>query len=166
MKVKEASKPKQTTPQNHPDLVTALKEIESREKTHFKIQLPESSERKVKAFLKDMGFRWQDGLELLISYGLSDENEAELENLKTERETALDQLSRAYAPMRFKTYLYSEENCALTMNLRPMLNENRSLKRALKKLGLEDCFSNDEWDEWDEPTVERFYRKYVFKNRS
>lgn len=64
--------------------------------------------------------------------------------------------------MRFKTYLYSEENCALTMNLRSMLTENRTLKRALEKRGLGNCFSKDEWDE---PTIQSYYRKYVFKNQ-
>ena len=159
------SKGRQATPQKHSDLIAALEEIESREKTHLRVALPASSEKKVAEFLKNMGFQWREGLALLISYGLSDETEEDLEKLKLERERELDRLSRTYAPMRFKTYLYSEENCALTMNLRSMLNENRTLKRALEKRGLGNFFSKDEWDEWSESMVEGFYRKYVFKNQ-
>ena len=152
-------------PQKHSDLMTALEEIESREKTHITVALPAISEKKVAEFLKNMGFQWREGISLLISYGLSDKSEEELEQLKLERELDIDRLSRAYAPMRFKTYLYSEENCALTMNLRSMLSENQALKRALEKGGLGNCFPKDEWDEWDEPTVESYYRKYVFRNQ-
>jgi hypothetical protein len=153
------------TPQKHSDLMTALEEIESREKTHITVALPDDLEKKVAEFLKNMGFQQREGITLLISYGLSDETDEELEKLKLERELELDRLSRTYAPVRFKTYLYSEDNRALTMNLRSMLNENRALKRALEERGMGSCFLKNEWDEWGEPTIKGFYRKYVFRNQ-
>ena len=155
----------QALPEKHSDLISMLEEIESREKTRLRVTLPANSEKQVDQFLKDMGFRWREGIVLLISYGLSDETEVELEKLKLERESEIDRLSRAYASARFKTYLFSEENCALTMNLRSMLNENRALKGALKTQGMNNCFSKDEWDDWNEATVESYYQKYVFRNK-
>jgi hypothetical protein len=142
-----------------------LEEIQSREKTRFHITLPVETQEHVTQFLKNQGFQTREGIELLISYGLSDETDEELKKLEHERETELNRLSQTHATMRFKTYLLSEENCALTMNLNAMLRENRRLKQTLTDGGLSDCFSKDEWDDWDEAQVQDYYQKYVFKRR-
>jgi len=156
---------KQASPSRRGDVISALEEIESREKTRLKIAIPYEAAEKLDRFLKEKGLPYREGIPLLITYGLSDETAEELEKLKSEKESQMGRLWGTYAIMKFRAYEYFVENNAITMRLSFLLSENRSLKRMLEKEGLQDRIPKDEWDNWDKATIEDYYRKYVFKNR-
>jgi len=112
--------------------------------------------------LNEKGLPWKEGIVLLLIYGLSDETQEELKQLRQERESKLFKISQAYSVMRFRLYEYSQENKALTMKLRLMLNENRSLKKTLEKEGVGCEIPKDDWDNWDVAKIDNYYRRYVF----
>jgi hypothetical protein len=150
---------------HHADLITALEEIESREKARLKVTIPRESAKELEKFLEEKGLPERQGIVLLISYGLSDESEKELEKLKLEKDTQMRHLYGTYCHMKFRAYEYFMENKAITMRLSFALSKNRSLKQGLKEEGLQSCISQDEWDNWKEAKVNEFFRKYVFMNR-
>jgi hypothetical protein len=156
---------KQTPQPQRADFVTALKEIENRERTCIKVVIPYETAEKLYQFLKEKGLSERQGIPLLIEYGLSDESEEELEKLKLEKESQMDHLQRKYCIMKFNTYEYFMENKVLTIRLSFLLSKNRSLKRKLIEEGLQSYLSQNEWDNWNEATVNELFRKYVFMNR-
>ncbi|MEM2130090.1 MAG: hypothetical protein QXZ70_05780 [Candidatus Bathyarchaeia archaeon] len=67
---------------------------------------------------------------MLIQYGLSDENEEEMEKLRLEKDSQAGRsLYRDYVVMKFKAYEYFMENKRITMKLNILLSENRLLKK-------------------------------------
>jgi hypothetical protein len=167
MKINE-SKPsheEHVSQRHHADLITALEEIESREKARLKVAIPYEVAEKLEQFLNEKGLFERQGIPLLMEYGLSDESEKELEKLKLEKESQMHHLYGTYCNMKFHTYEYSMENNAITMRLSFTLSKNRSLKQRMREEGLQSCISQDEWDNWDEAKVNEFFRKYVFINR-
>lgn len=149
----------------HADLITALEEIESREKARLKVTIPHEIAEKLKKFLKEKGLLERQGIPLLIEYGLSDESEEELDRLRLEKESQFHHVYGTYCNMKFDAYEYFMENKALTMRLSSSLSKNQSLKQKLAEEGLQSYLSQDEWDNWDEAKVNEFFRKYVFMNR-
>lgn len=149
----------------HADLITALEEIESREKARLKVAIPYEVAEKLEQFLKGKGLFERQGIPLLIEYGLSDESEKELEKLKLEKESQMHNMYGTYCVMKFRAYEYFMENNAITMRLSFALSKNRSLKQRMKEEGSQDCILQDEWDNWDKAEVNEFFRKYVFMNR-
>jgi len=144
------------------DLISALEAIENREKVRVRIAIPYETAEKVRRFLKEKGILESQGIPLLIQYGLSSENEGELERLKNEmRSENARNLWGEYAVMKFRAYEYFMENKAMVMNLSKMLDENRMLKRRLEIEGLTKLIPGDEWDSWDKSIVDAYYRKYV-----
>lgn len=145
------------------DLISALEAIESREKVRLKVVIPYEVAEKLRLFLKEKGILEGQGIPLLIQYGLSSESEEELERLKNEMKSKIAQkLWGEYAIMKFKAYEYFMENKAMVMKLSSMLQENRMLKRRLKTEGLQKLIPKDEWDSWDNSTIDAYYQKYVF----
>jgi len=53
----------------------------------------------------------------------------------------------------------------ITIRLSSLLSKNQSLKQKLVEQGLQRYLSQDEWDNWNEAKVNKFFRKYVFMNR-
>lgn len=152
---------KKKTTNGKKDIISILEESRRENKRHLKIPVSEGTARDLYYFLKEKGLNKTEGTERLIEYGLSDENEEELELLRAEKESQMSQLGRQYSVMRFKTYEYFFENRILTMKLNLMLKENRSLKARLGKVTNE--FSNvDEWDRWGEDRIDEFLKRYVF----
>jgi len=147
------------------DLISALEEIESHEKARLKIVIPYKAAEKLDRFLKEKGLPERQGIPMLIQYGLSGESEEELEKLKSEKESQMGRIWGAYAVMKFRAYEYFTENKALTMRLPSSLSENRSLKRRLENTGIQSLVPKDEWDDWNQETVESYFRKYVFMSR-
>ena len=167
MKINE-SKPyheEHVSQRRNADLITALEEIESREKARLKVTIPREAAEKLEKFLEEKGLLERQGIVLLISYGLSDESKEELDGLRLEKESQMHHLYGTYCVMKFRVYEYSMENNALTMRLSSLLSKNRSLKQRMKEEGSQDCILQDEWDNWDEAKVDEFFRKYVFMNR-
>jgi len=162
---RKSSRKEQVSQRRHVDLITALEEIESREKARLKVTIPREVAEKLKRLLKEKGLLERQGIVLLISYGLSDESEEELEKLKLEKETQMHHLYGTYCVMKFRAYEYFMGNKAITMRLSFLLSKNQSLKQELVEEGLQSCISQDEWDNWDEAKVNEFFRKYVFMNR-
>jgi len=167
MKVNE-SKPsheEHVSQRRHADLITALEEIESREKARLKVAIPYEVAEKLEQFLNEKGLFERQGIPLLVEYGLSDESEEELDKLRLEKESQMHHLYGTYCNMKFHAYEYFMENNAITMRLSSTLSKNRSLKQRMREEGLQSCISQDEWDNWDEAKVNEFFRKYVFINR-
>ena len=145
------------------DILSILEESRRENKKHLKIPISEVTARELHVFLKEKGLNKTEGTEKLIEYGLSDESEEELKILRMEKESQMSKLGRQYSVMRFKTYEYYLENKNLTMKLRSMLKENRSLKTRLVKVT--DGFSTvDEWDSWSEDKIDELLQRYVFTN--
>jgi hypothetical protein len=165
MKLGQRKPFRKVSQRRHIDLIAALEEIESREKTRLKVAIPHEAAAKLEQFLKEKGLPRRQGIPLLIEYGLSDESEEELEKLKLEKETQMRHLYRTYCNMKFRAYEYFMENKAITMRLSFVLSKNRSLKQRLKEEGLQSFIAQDEWDNWDEAKVNEFFRKYVFMSR-
>lgn len=156
---------KATSRTRRADVIAALEEIESREKARLKISIPYEAAEKLDQFLKEKGLPERQGIPMLIHYGLSEESEEELEKLKSEKESQIGHLWGTYATMKFRAYEYFTENKALTMRLSYSLSENLSLKRRLENMGLRSLVPKDEWDGWNEETVESYFRRYVFASR-
>jgi hypothetical protein len=147
------------------DLISVLEEIDSHEKSRLKVAIPFEAAKKVKVFLEEKGLSRKQGIQILIEYGLSEENEKELEELESERKSQINYLYGNYCRMKFQAYEFFMENKALAMKLRLLLSENQSLKNRLKHEGLQRYISQDERNSWDEEVIENYYRKYVFANR-
>jgi len=145
--------------------MTALEEIESREKARLKVSIPHAAAEKLEQFLKEKGLFERQGIPLLIEYGLSDESEEELDKLRLEKESQIHHMYGTYCNMKFRAYGYFMENKALTMRLSSLLFKNQSLKQKLAEEGLQSYLSQDEWDRWDEAKVNEFFSKYVFMYR-
>jgi len=113
--------------------------------------------------LKEKGIPESQGIPLLIQYGLSGENEEELEKLKDEMRSENGRnLWGEYAVIKFRAYEYFMENKVMVMNLPRMLDENRMLKWRLEMKGLTELIPKDEWDNWDQSVIDAYYKKYVF----
>jgi len=156
---------KKASQRGHVDLITALEEIESQEKTRLKVVISKEAAKKLEQFLTEKGLPKKQCISLLIRYGLSDESEEELEKLKLEKESQMHHMYGSYCNMKFRAYEYFITNKAMTIRLSFLLSKNRSLKQKLIKEGLQKCASKDEWDGWDELKVNEFFCKYVFMNR-
>lgn len=142
------------------DLITALEEIG---KVHLKVTISHEVAVKLDQFLKEKGLWKSHGFSMLIQYGLSEENEEELERLKLEMQSKRGrELWGEYCIMKFRAYEYFMENKAITMKLRFLLSENRLLKKKLENEGLQSYLSKNEWDSWNEAVIDNYYRKYVF----
>jgi metal-responsive CopG/Arc/MetJ family transcriptional regulator len=165
MRAKRTSQNEQLSKSRHIDLITALEEIESREKIRLKVAIPYKVAEKLDRFLREKGLPKRHGLPVLIRDGLSDESEEELQKLKLEKEKEMGHLWGTYCTMRFQAYEDFMENKAITISLNFLLSENRSLKERLENVDLKNCVSKDEWDDWDEAKLNDLYRKYVFTNR-
>jgi len=74
-------------------------------------------------------------------------------------------LTRKYSSTRFHAYEYFVENRAITIGLRFALSENRLLKSRLRNECLQTLVPKDEWDGWNESTIESYFSKYVFAGR-
>lgn len=147
------------------DFVTLLEEVENRGKACLDVSITLEVAGKLDQFLKEKGFYRKEGIPMLIEYGLSGESKNELEKLNSEKASLAGQLLKEYAVMRFRIYEYLMENKSMTIRLRSLLTENRSLKERLKKEGFQSCISQDDWDNWDEETIDNLFHKYVFTNR-
>ncbi|MEM3579050.1 MAG: hypothetical protein QXL54_02355 [Candidatus Bathyarchaeia archaeon] len=163
MKIKRNRPSDEERQRRRNDLISALEAIESREKVRLKVVIPYEAAEKLRWFLKEKGILEGQGIPLLIQYGLSSESEEELEKLKNEMKSKTAQkLWGEYAIMKFKAYEYFMENKAMVMRLSSMLQENRMLKRRVKTEGLQKLIPKNEWDGWDDSTVDAYYQKYVF----
>lgn len=163
MKIKRNRPSNEERQRRRNDLISALEAIESREKVRLKVVIPYEAAEKLRWFLKEKGILEGQGIPLLIQYGLSSESEEELEKLKNEMKSKTAQkLWGEYAIMKFKAYEYFMENKAMVMRLSSMLQENRMLKRRVKTEGLQKLIPKNEWDGWDDSTVDAYYQKYVF----
>jgi hypothetical protein len=158
------SRKKPQQPQ-HKDLMTALDEIESREKARLRVPITSEAVARLDQFLKEKGLPRRQSIPMIIQYGLSDESEEELKELKLEKDLHMGHLWGAYCQMKFRSYEYFIDNKVLTMRLQLSLPENRSLKMRLKKEGLQSCISTDEWDNWDRAVVDDYFQKYIFVSR-
>ncbi|MEM3823891.1 MAG: hypothetical protein QXH87_03065, partial [Candidatus Bathyarchaeia archaeon] len=135
-------------------------------KVRLKIVVPYEFGKELSCFLKEKGILENQGIPLLIRYGLSMESKEEIEKLKLEIESKeIRQLWREYAIMKFQTYEFFMENKAMIMRLPNMLYENNSLKRRLKTKGLRNFIPKSEWENWSKLEIDNFYRKYVFTSR-
>jgi len=150
---------------HHADLISALEEIESREKARLKVVIPREAAEKLKKFLEEKGLPERQGIVLLVNYGLSDESEEELDKLRLEKESQMNHMYGTYCVMKFRAYEYFMENKALTIRLSSSLSKNQSLKKELAEEGLQRYLSQDEWDNWNAVKVNEFFRKYVLMNR-
>lgn len=67
--------------------------------------------------------------------------------------------------LHFKQYEYFKQNRDVAIGLRTHLDRNRELKGKLRAVNRAESVPSDEWDSWDEDTVNGFYDKYVFGSR-
>jgi len=161
-KIRQNLDKNQASPKNYTDIISELALIESKTKAHLKISLPNDVVNQAKSFLKEKCIPWDQGVQLLIIYGLSDETQEEFEQLRQERKSKIFKLGQQRSIIRFRSYEYFQENRILTMKLRNMLNENRSLKKGLKKEGYGSEVSRNEWDNWNEEKIDYYYTRYLF----
>lgn len=127
----------------------------------MKVALPYGFHEELYKFLNEKGFlcygHEKPGIALTISFGLSENNREEMIKDMSEMENAMSE----YAATRFRVHECYEENSKIASGLRIMLAQNKSLKRKLKEKGLGHLVQEDEWDNWDEDTIRRFYQEYV-----
>jgi hypothetical protein len=166
MKIKRGHVSDKETQERKSDLISALEATESREKVRIKVPIPYETAEKVRLFFKEKGILENQGIPLLIQYGLSNESEEELEKLKNEMNSEDGRnLWGKYAVTKFEAYEYFMENKSMVMSLSRTLEENRMLKKRLKIEGLTKFIPRDEWDNWDDSTVYAYYQRYVFGRR-
>jgi hypothetical protein len=112
----------------------------------------------------EKGLPERQGVQMLIEYGLSKESEEELKKLASEKESKMRDMWGKYVNMKFRAYEYFVENGPLTRRLPNSLSKNHSLKRQLENMGLQRLVPKDEWDNWNDKTVDRYFRRYVFRS--
>jgi hypothetical protein len=162
-RIERSSFPKEQPLQSrHKDIVRALEEIENREKTCLKVDIPHEAAEKMNQFLREKGLLNAHGIQILIEYGLSEESEEELGRLKSEMQAQTPHLWRDYAAMLRRIRECLIENYVMTLKLRSLLTQNRLLKKRLEEEGLQSYIAGDEWDE---TKLSNFYTKYVLVNR-
>jgi len=158
---------KQSSQTQHRNPKGFLEDVETHDKVCLSVTIPDSKAESFRKFLNEKGLSESYGIHLLMQYGLSEEDEEELEKLGLEKDSQVGHsLYREYVVMKFQAYEYFMENKRITMKLNLLLSENRLLKKRLEKEGLQNCVSKDEWDDWDKARVDEFYRKYIFIDRS
>ena len=156
---------KQSLQSQHGDFAS-LEAVNTCDKVCLKVTIPDMAAEQLNVFLREKGLQQSNGIPLLVQYGLSDENEEELEKLRSEMGSQVGRsLDKEYTVMKFQAYEYFMENKALTMRLNLLLSENRQLKQRLEADSLRDCICKDEWDNWDEARIDEFFDKYVLMNR-
>jgi hypothetical protein len=135
--------------------------VEDGDAVRLKVAMKNEFYGKVYRFLEAAGCtyygRERATIAMLLDYGLS---EVPVEELTKNVAEMNDQMS-SYAAMRFQAYEYYAQNNSITQGLRYFLHKNESLKRKLREKGLGDRVPADEWDTWDEATVDGFYRRYI-----
>jgi len=146
-------------------LTEALEAARSKSMVRLKVAIPHDAAEELYRFLREKGLPEEEGIQRLILYGLNPLSKEEADSLEAEKSSPQKELS-AYAPLRFKAYEYFMENRAITMQLRPLISENRRLKELLRANGLNEFFPRSEWDGWDEAKIEEYYSKYVFKREN
>jgi hypothetical protein len=166
IKRREDSCPEEISQKRRADLISALEEIDSHEKSRLKVAIPFEVAEKMEIFLKEKGLLRKQGIQMLIEYGLSEENDNELRNLESERKSQFNYLYDNYCRMKFRAYEFLIENKVLTRALTFLLSENQSLKNRLKNEEFQCYVPKDEWDNWDNAVIDDYYRKYVFGDRS
>jgi len=138
------------------DLSTISKKIESRNRIRVNVPIPYDVAERVDQFLRGKGLPKTSGIRKLIEYGLSNENEEELEKLRTEMQTS--NLWGRYATMKFFSYQYFMENMVLTLKLGVLMTENHALKAELVEKGFRVA---DQDNYWDEGKKDEFWQKYI-----
>ena len=146
------------------DVIAALEEVWSREKAHLMAVIPPEAAKKVNEFLMEKGLPRRQGAQILIQYGLSEESKEELKKLALEKDSRMRDMWGKYVNMKFRAYEYFVENGLLTRRLPYSLSKNQSLKKQLENMGLQSLVPRDEWDNWSDKTVDRYFRRYVFRS--
>jgi hypothetical protein len=131
----------------------------TREEPHLRVAIPPEASAKLNQFLQEKGLPEMLGVPLLIEYGLPNESEKELGELRLEMQEQMGSLWGKYATTKFEAHELSMENTRIAMKLNLMLSENRVLKKRLTEEGLQ--VPNDEWDNWDSSATMKYYRRYV-----
>ncbi len=128
-------------------------------KVLLKLVLSREFHRGLTAFMEKQGFFYfgheKDGIPLLLRYGLSHESRNELERNKNELDLS------AFAARNFASAELYQDNMALTLRLRQMLRQNRTLKRKLVERGQAEYISADPWDNWGDDYIAALYNRYV-----
>jgi len=148
---------------SHEDEPVRIVEVRQSETgTVLRIALSNEFYDELFGFLKQKGYsalgRDQEGLSLLLEFGLAEDTQKELENNRNE----MWKEGPRYAAISFKTAELYARNFDLTKGLRLHLLQNRSFKKRLLEMGYPDYVTQDEWDSWDENTIKEFYNRYVF----
>jgi hypothetical protein len=109
-------------------------------------------------FAREKGYvRREELLSLLFTYGVS-EREG-VDNKK--RHSEMFTIGGKYASMKFEAYRLFNDNKALALKLSAMVPDNRRLRKDAAERGL-ILDRREEWDDWDQEVIDRFYRWYVF----
>ena len=64
--------------------------------------------------------------------------------------------------MHFRQFDVFRHNRSIAIGLKVHLDSNRLLKKKLVELKGVEAVPRDEWDSWDERTVNQLYERYVF----
>ena len=166
MKIKWPAIPRKAnnvlSPESPPEPVNILEAREKGDFIHLRLALSREFYGELYGYLNKWGLTYWGNdkkvVPMFIKYGLSEESSGGLE----EYENYLSKVGSRYAAINFQTSEYYAKNQAIVMGLRTHLEENKSLKRRLKAIGLTNDMSEDVWDKWDENHINELYRKYVF----
>lgn len=124
------------------------------------VEMSKDFYREAIMFLHDKGYmsaeEEQEGMALLLEFGLSEVNQEELErNGKNMREIS-------YAALKFKCYELYKQNQAIVFGLRVHVQENKALKKKIAEKGIMVDGKEDEWELWDDEHLDVLYNRYVF----
>lgn len=145
-----------------PEPVTIVDARPAEGKVSLTLSMTREFYEELRDYLKKKGYvalgREKDGIAILLKLGLS-------EITHTEREKGREYTSKhssRHASIHYQTTEYYDNNGAIVKGLKLHLKENQALKLQLKEQGLGKSVSDDEWDHWDEATIDAFYQRYVF----
>ncbi len=71
-------------------------------------------------------------------------------------------ISSEQSSLHFKQFDLYRHNRSVAVGLKAHLDSNRLLKKKLAELKGVQAVPRDEWDSWDEKTVDELYERYVF----
>lgn len=118
--------------------------------------------RKVEAFIDEklgplIAHEKEEAIAMLVEYGAPEEGPHRV--FSTQEKFAI---SGEQSSLHFRQFDVFRHNRSIAIGLKVHLDSNRLLKKKLVELKGVEAVPRDEWDSWDERTVNQLYERYVF----
>jgi len=140
------------------DMVSITSVIDNGDQVRIKASFKGGTWNKLTRFGREKGYTsMKELLPTLFAFGVTEREGVDIEKRRSE----VFVLGGKYAAMKFEAYRRFADNRALTMALSSMLPENKRLRKLAAQKGLA-VMKKEDWDDWDQGTIDSYYKKYLF----